>query len=183
MNNIINVILIGDINTGKSSIIKSLKFDKFSSKNESTIGVDFLSYSFDNTKLCIWDTGGEERYNAITKMYYNKADCAIIVCDITDRNSILHIEKWLNKIKDYYNIQSIIIVCNKIDKKYDNINDIILRDCLERIKKQNIKFLFFRSSAKIHYNIELIFKSIKINSTNKHTIKLIDRNNKHNCCN
>ena len=43
----------------------------------------------------ILDTGGKEKYNSINRIYYKRADCCILVYDITDINSF-------EECRDYY---------------------------------------------------------------------------------
>ena len=52
----------------------------------------------------IFDTAGQEKYKALVKSYYNKADCVLLVYDISDKSSFL-------EVKDYY-IQNIKNNCN-----------------------------------------------------------------------
>ena len=35
----------------------------------------------------ILDTGGQEKFNALNKIYYQRADCCVLVYDITNRES------------------------------------------------------------------------------------------------
>lgn len=68
------------------------------------------------TKLQIWDTAGQERYRTITNAYYKGADCIIIVFDITNRESFLSIDSWLEEVhKNVGEEVLIIIFANKSD--------------------------------------------------------------------
>ena len=51
-------------------------------------------------KLVIWDTAGQEKFDALTKMYFNGADVAIIVYDVTDDLSFEQAGKWVDDLKD-----------------------------------------------------------------------------------
>ena len=53
-----------------------------------------LNESSDEIKLEIWDTAGQERFYAITPMYYRKAHAAIVVFDISNKNSLDRAGKW-----------------------------------------------------------------------------------------
>lgn len=37
--------------------------------------------------VSIWDTAGQEKFLAITKNYFKKADGVLIIFDLTDKNS------------------------------------------------------------------------------------------------
>lgn len=47
------------------------------------------------TKIQIWDTAGQERYRAITHAYYKGASGALVVFDLTRRNTFESVPKWL----------------------------------------------------------------------------------------
>ena len=69
-----------------------------------TIGVDFrfrcLEIDGKTVKLQIWDTAGQERYKTITNSYYRGAEGVIIVFDLNNRESFLHITDWLAEAKN-----------------------------------------------------------------------------------
>jgi len=67
-------------------------------------------------KLQIWDTAGQERYRTITNAYYKGADGIIIVFDITQRESFLSIDSWLEEVrKNVGDDVLIMIFANKSD--------------------------------------------------------------------
>ena len=55
----------------------------------------------------IIDTGGQEKYNALNKIDYQKADCCLLVYDITNSKSF-------EECKDYYKDEKLIIVKIKL---------------------------------------------------------------------
>jgi len=71
-----------------------------------------------SVKLQIWDTAGQERFRAITRSYYREAAAALVVYDITDRDSFLHVQNWIRDARSLagQNI-CIMIVGNKCDLK------------------------------------------------------------------
>lgn len=66
----------------------------------STIGASFcikkLAVDGCTVRLQIWDTAGQERFRSMAPMYYRGANAAVIVYDITNEESFLDVEKWLN---------------------------------------------------------------------------------------
>src|SRR5437870_2332915 len=99
---VFKIILIGDSGVGKSSILYRLSDDKFSDVT-STIGVDYktkiMNIDNKNIKLMIWDTAGQERFRAITSSYYRNVHGAILVYDITNRESFNNLHKWITAIE------------------------------------------------------------------------------------
>ena len=51
-------------------------------------------------KLNLWDTAGQEKFNALTKMYFKGAEAAIIVYDVTNELSYEKAQKWVNDLQD-----------------------------------------------------------------------------------
>merc|ERR1712192_367144 len=89
---------------------------------EATIGVDFKVKVIDNNgnkvKLAIWDTAGQERFRTLTPSYYRGAQGAILVYDISSRESFQKVEDWLNELETYSTNHDLIkmLVGNKSDK-------------------------------------------------------------------
>ena len=114
------IVLVGDSNVGKSNILSQFTQNEFNIESRSTIGVEFATKSvyLDDKiiKAQIWDTAGQERYRAITSAYYRGAHGALIIYDITSKNSFNHIENWYNELKEYNeNITAILLIGNKSD--------------------------------------------------------------------
>lgn len=115
------VIFIGNVSSGKTSIIQHYVVGKFTDHVDSTIGASFTCTERSNdksiAKLHIWDTAGQERYRGIISIYYRGADVAIIVCDLTNSVTIDAMDNWIKDFKDRTNNPDalIILVGNKID--------------------------------------------------------------------
>lgn len=97
------IILIGDINVGKTSIVKRFRDGTFDTTYRTTIGVDFAirTVEIDNkqVKLQIWDTSGQERFRSITTSYFRNAHGIMVVYDITNKESLEVAERWLLDVK------------------------------------------------------------------------------------
>lgn len=101
--------MIGDKSVGKTSIVQRYTDKKFSHQTESTIGTTFCSKilqvqaSLDkpsvNVKLQLWDTAGEEKFRAVTPMYYRGASAVVLVYDSTDEITFQALERWLKEIE------------------------------------------------------------------------------------
>lgn len=124
------IILIGDANIGKTSIIERYINNRFSEKYICTIGVDFsiktLMINGTKIKLQIWDTAGSERFRQITNSYYRGSNAAIIVFDLTKKQSFINVKYWLNSFSDIcnnINDKIIILVGNKSDLTNREVKD------------------------------------------------------------
>ncbi|KAG6427228.1 hypothetical protein SASPL_111470 [Salvia splendens] len=71
--------------------------------SKSAIGVEFqnrtISISSKLVKAQIWDTAGQERYRAVTSAYYRGALGAMLVYDVTKRQSFDHVTRWADEIE------------------------------------------------------------------------------------
>ena len=95
-------ILVGEVNTGKTCIIRQFvenKFDNFVKptydQSISTKVIKLKNGKF--IKLCIWDTSGQERFRSINKIFYHDAKIVIFVYDITSRKTFDEIKSFWQK--------------------------------------------------------------------------------------
>ena len=165
------LILIGDSSVGKSNILLKYLKNQFNENSKTTVGVEFgtknIIINNKRIKIQIWDTAGQERYRSITSAYYKGAKGALIVYDITRKNTFDNIDKWITdlKLNGDKNI-CIIILGNKsdlIDKREINKNDGIK-------KAEMYKTAFLETSALNGDNISKAFdeliEQIVINNKN-----------------
>lgn len=95
--------------------------DEFNENMQSTVGMDYktkqITIDGNTVKLAIWDTAGQERYRTLTPSYYRDGQGAILMYDVTDKNTFLKLETWLDELNTYCNKVEIVkmIVGNKID--------------------------------------------------------------------
>ena len=95
--------LLGDSAVGKSSLVLRFVRGQFFEYQESTIGAAFLTQTValnDTTvKFEIWDTAGQERYHSLAPMYYRGAAAAIVVYDITNRDTFQRAKQWVKELQ------------------------------------------------------------------------------------
>lgn len=120
----INVCLLGNSGIGKSSLCNRIDKNEFHYNLASTIGVDFLTKIFpieyeNNTfyiKWNIYDTAGQEMYNALVSNYYRNATIFLLGFDLTDNNSYKNIDYWMEQIKKFNNnYYKVYLFGNKMD--------------------------------------------------------------------
>ncbi len=120
------ILIIGDSNVGKSSILLRFLEDSFIESYISTIGVDFNFKTIEHEgkiiKLQIWDTAGQERFRTITSNYYRGVHGIIIVYSVCDNESFINVKQWLYEIDKYANENvNKILVGNKCDLEYRRV--------------------------------------------------------------
>ncbi|CAH2042150.1 unnamed protein product, partial [Iphiclides podalirius] len=98
----LKVVIVGDGGVGKSSMIQRYCRGTFTRDYKKTIGVDFLERQIEidgeEVRLMLWDTAGQEEFDAITKAYYRGAHACVLAFSTTDRDSFLALHSW--KLKD-----------------------------------------------------------------------------------
>lgn len=115
------VVLLGESAVGKSSLVLRFVKREFHEFQESTIGAAFLTQTvqIDDTtvKFEIWDTAGQERYHSLAPMYYRGAQAALIVYDITSKDSFHKAQNWIRELQRQANANIVIaLVGNKLGK-------------------------------------------------------------------
>lgn len=99
------VVLLGDSGVGKTSLTNRFVSDTFQQEMDSTMGATYtskvISFGPRSVKFNIWDTAGQERYRAIAKMYYQDAQAAVLVYDITKPESFQNLKEWLRELREH----------------------------------------------------------------------------------
>ena len=153
------IILIGDAEVGKTNIISRYVDGEFLENNISTIGVEYKTKELDvngeKILLQIWDTSGQEKYNAITKNYLRGSDVILFVFDVTKKESFDNINNWLKLSEGIEGNFVKILVGNKNDKGEKKISQEVIKNFYE---KNNMKY--FKISAKEDDNINELFEYI-----------------------
>jgi len=155
------VVLIGDSGVGKSNLLSRFTRGEFNLESKSTIGVEFATKSIQSDsktiKAQIWDTAGQERYRAITSAYYRGAVGALLVYDISKRNSYDSVARWLKELRDHADPQIVImLVGNKKDLRHMRQ---VQTDEAKEFCKQN-KLFFIETSALADSNVATAFETI-----------------------
>ena len=158
---IFKIIIIGDSTTGKTNILSKYLNDKYEKDFKATIGVELgnktLKIKNDTVNIQIWDTAGQERYRSMTKAYYKGALGALIVYDITNRNSFENVENWMTDLKSSADQKvSILLIGNKNDLEEER--EVKIEEGEKRAQEYDIAFL--ETSAKNGNNIEMAFKTL-----------------------
>ncbi len=157
----IRLMLIGDSNVGKTSIIKRYCKNQFSPSYISTVGIDFeTKYLRLNGKIInlqIWDTAGQERYKVLAKNYYKNSDGFIIVYDITDKKSFNNVANWITQIKDSAseNVKCVLLG-NKCD--LEELRQVDINQGKDLANNYHLKF--YETSAQKGNNIQKVFTDL-----------------------
>ncbi|XP_032196227.1 ras-related protein Rab-23 isoform X4 [Mustela erminea] len=102
----------------------------------------------------LWDTAGQEEFDAITKAYYRGAQACVLVFSTTDRESFEAISSWREKVVAEVGDIPTVLVQNKIDLLDDSC---IKNEEAEALAKK-LKLRFYRTSVKEDLNVTEVFK-------------------------
>ena len=155
------IIVLGDCAVGKSNILSKYSKNIFNKSSKSTIGVElitkFFRYEDKILKINIWDTAGQERFTSMITTYYKGAKGALLVYDITRKNTFDNIDHWL---KELISINSNKICLSLIGNKSDLslLRQVSKEKAMEKANKYGIKF--YETSALDSTNIKHAFEDL-----------------------
>ena len=165
---LLKYIIIGDAAVGKSNLLLRFAQNDFKAEYQLTIGVEFGAKNIDiNNKkfrLQIWDTAGQENYRSITRAYYKNSVCAILVYDISNRESFEHISNWIEDcLAQSPKTVFMVLVGNKSDLNENR--KVSFQEGQEMAKNNHL--MFFETSAKTGENVDKIFEDSAKEISNK----------------
>jgi len=162
---IVKVGLIGDVETGKTSLMVKYVEDRFDEDYIETLGVNFMQKTIAlknvNVTFSIWDLGGQKEYKELLPLVCAEARVILFVFDLTKKNSLVAIKSWYRAVRQENKHAIAFLIGSKYDL-YDNRDMAFKKD----ISKQARKFskamkapLIYCSSSK-SINIKKIFQII-----------------------
>ena len=184
----VKLIVVGETNVGKTSLIKQYIDHTFVEEKTATIGYDTIQKELEingkSIRLNIWDTCGQEQYRTINQMFVKNSRMALLVYDVTDRETFEELKKyWYQYIKSALEEELIIGVAGNKCDLYEE-EQVKIEEGKEYA--QSIGAVFKETTAKndeaITELIELMAKKYLDNIASKEENvkenKNIDKNNK-----
>ena len=188
------LLIIGNSIVGKTSILTKYTSKAYTESYVATVGLDFFtkdeSIDGKTIRIKIWDAAGQERYKAITKCFFQRAQGIIIVFDVTNKRSFDDLKMWIDSIKSQSKLTEdlenmpIILIGNKIDLPKRVIDK---ETALNFAKEQNLEY--YETSAKTGEGIDNAIKElvkkvmVYINKKNgTDNLKLNENSSKRKCC-
>ena len=154
------IIVIGNGKVGKSTLAVKFVKNIFTTEYKQTLGVDFLNIKkyikkIDQTiDFYIWDTAGQDHFNAITRRYYRGADACLIVFAINDKESFNEVKNWHKKMTNECGEIPTALVMSKIDLKSEQkVSD----EDAEKLSKE-LRIKLFKVSSKEGIMVEECFE-------------------------
>ena len=158
------IVLLGDVSVGKTSIASRYCKNSFNDHHINTIGGAYQQQKVvlpngSMVKLHIWDTSGQERFRAMTNLYYRDAQVAILTYDITNEQSFSSIDFWIKELK--YKVENENMILCLVGNKCD-VNDGERKVPKNKGKKfaEDNNMLFYETSAKTGAGVKELFQAI-----------------------
>lgn len=157
----VKIVVVGNSGVGKSNILNRLVNEEFMDDCRATVGVELYTkiYKVNDkiVKVHLWDTAGQERYKAITAAYYRGSKGALVVYDITNKDSFDNVDKWITEVQALGGKNISLVVCgNKSD--LEEKRQVSFEEGIS--KSKNNEYMFLETSALTSSNVEEAFKQL-----------------------
>lgn len=158
--NSVKVIVVGDSNVGKTSMLRRFVKGEFLNQYKKTIGAEFMEKNVflrdSNTtvKLMLWDTAGQEVFNSLTKAYYRGAGAAILAFSTVDRDSFVNVTNWEMNVKNVCGSIPMVLCQTKFDLAHEAT---VANEESEQLAIQ-LQLPFFRVSTMDDFNVTELFE-------------------------
>lgn len=161
----IKVLVIGDVEVGKTSIFNQFTKHEFYPSYSPTTGYNFFFVKLKTNnkvmKLHIWDTSGNPTYRANCLQWFRNSELCIVVYSVTNLDSFNNVKIWINDLRANNSDAPIVLLGNQSD---DEENRAVTKEMGEKIKEEyNLEF-FEEVSAKNGFDQKdnFVFKIAKI---------------------
>ncbi|NXW60443.1 RAB17 protein, partial [Eurystomus gularis] len=155
------VVLLGSTSVGKSSLAYRYVKNDFT-ESLPTVGCSFFTQTLNlevaTVKFEIWDTAGQEKYHSVCHLYYRGAHAALLVYDITNKETLKTAKLWLRDLEKEFLPDEIVIalVGNKMDLATER--EVATEEGEEFARTEGLQFM--ETSAKSNHQVNDLFMAI-----------------------
>nr|KAJ3408861.1 Ras- protein Rab-11A [Polyrhizophydium stewartii] len=163
---IIKVMVLGDSCVGKSQLVHRFVRRCINDSPRPTAGIDFGTTTFKvdqaatPVKVQIVDNSGHERFKDIIKSYWKLATAALLVYDITNRDSFANVQTWADSFYERTAIggfePAVMVVGNMLDRDSKGQRQVPREDGQQFAASHG--FLFMETSAIDNTNVDEAFQ-------------------------
>ena len=158
---IIKIVLLGEANVGKTSLVYRFIEDKFRENYKSTLGVNLLKKEMNIDKYGevsaqIWDLGGQESFKSLRKLYLERANAGMLVYDCTKKKTFDKLDGWIQDFKQARGNEPLVLIGNKNDLSSER--KIYGETAIQLAEELNLEY--FETSALTGDNVKDVFKGI-----------------------
>ena len=157
----VSISIFGETAVGKTCICSTFLGLEFREEHLTTVGIEKMSSSIttadgEELKLKLWDTAGQERFKSVSVENLRYSQAAVVVFDLTVKDSFLKVTDWLKQIREFSDKLPIALFGNKsdlIDKR-----EVTKEEINELCEKENL--IYFETSAKKNTGIKEGFSKV-----------------------
>ncbi|XP_036277537.1 ras-related protein Rab-17 [Pipistrellus kuhlii] len=158
---VFKLVLLGSGSVGKSSL--ALRYVKNDFKSIlPTVGCAFFTKVVElgaaSLKFEIWDTAGQEKYHSVCHLYFRGANAALLVYDITSKDSFCKAQQWLKDLEQEFLPGEVVVmlVGNKTDLSEER--EVTFEEGKEFAESQSL--LFMETSARLNHQVTEVFSAV-----------------------
>jgi small GTP-binding protein len=163
----LKVIVVGDGNVGKTSMLKRFCKNDFTETYKKTIGAEYmekevyLQQTQSTVKLMLWDTAGQEVFNALTASYYRGAAACVLAFSTSDVDSYHNVAKWKQKVEDQCGTITMVVCQTKVDliEEFTKEGKQHISTADGETLAAKLGLPYFPISTKKNYNVTNMFES------------------------
>ena len=157
----ISISIFGETAVGKTCICSTFLGLEFREEHLTTVGIEKMSSSIkteegDELKLKLWDTAGQERFKSVSVKNLRYSQAAVVVFDLTDKESFNKVTDWLKEIREFSNKMPIGLFGNKSDLVDQRA---VTQEEIDNLCK-NEQLVYFETSAKKNTGIKEGFAKV-----------------------
>jgi len=162
---VVKVGLIGDVETGKTSLMVKYVEDIFDQDYIETLGVNFMEKTISlknvNVTFSLWDLGGQREYKELIPLVCSEARVLLFVFDLTKKSSLVAIKQWYKNAKNENKHAIPFLIGAKYDL-YDKLEILAKEDITKHARKfaKAMKAPLIYCSASKAINVKKIFQII-----------------------
>ncbi|XP_053453656.1 ras-related protein Rab-17 isoform X1 [Nycticebus coucang] len=166
---VFKLVLLGSGSVGKSSLALRYVKDDFRSILP-TVGCAFFTkvveLGVSSLKLEIWDTAGQEKYHSVCHLYFRGANAALLVYDVTRKDSFHKAQQWLQDLEKEFPPGEVVVmlVGNKTDLSEER--EVTFEEGQEFAESKRL--LFMETSAKLNHQVSEVFSAVARELLRKH---------------
>jgi len=155
----LKLLVVGNGEVGKTSLITRYATGVMTSNYKRTIGTDFFEkdchVKSGHVKLHLWDTAGQEMFAQVTKNYYRGAGAVVYAFSTTDRASFAEIENWKRRVEEVCGSSLVSVL---IQNKTDLINDAKMTTAEAEDLARRIGVKLYRTCVKSNLLVAEVFE-------------------------
>ncbi|KAH9592916.1 Ras- protein RABH1b [Schistosoma haematobium] len=127
--------------------------DTFDPAYHATIGIDFVS------KTLCFNEKSVRRFSSLIPSYIKDSSVAIVVYDVTSRESFVRADKWIAEIRTERPSKTLVfLVGNKVDLEDKRV--VTTEEAAKKAEKENL--FFVETSAKTDFQIKKLFDEVVV---------------------